>query len=215
MSPEGPQAACPECLLRLGPLQLQGYRVTGGGKQEFALGPRQRLLCGGGRPTGVSGAPDGPAPVWTEEKPFLLERVGVLRLNCGCGFPGGRECLCLLYFVTLPWGWDRWEPGIMGKLAFPGKAGVVYLDSSPCPHTLSGLLATSESTLVLLFPGKRKWTDMLALPNASVVLSSPWLLGQGGRGQAWASSARCLQKWCFTRPEHHILLCGIFTERCP
>lgn len=89
----------------------------------------------------------------------------------------------MLYFVTLPWGWDRWEPGILGKLAFPGKAGVVYLDSSPCPHTLSGLLATSESTLVLLFPGKRKWTDMLALPNASVVLSSPWLLGRGGEGR--------------------------------
>lgn len=81
----------------------------------------------------------------------------------------------------------------MGELALPGKAGVVLLGSSPCPHTLSGLPATSESTLVPLFPGKTKWAGVLALMNDSMALASTLLRGEGGRGQAWASWARCLQ----------------------
>lgn len=78
----------------------------------------------------------------------------------------------------------------MGELALPGKAGVVYLGSSPCPHTLSGLLAASESILIMLFPGKMKWADRAGTGDDSQC----WFaLGREG-GQVWASSARCQQK---------------------
>lgn len=131
-----------------------------GGKQAFALGLRRRLPCGG------------------EGCPNVASRTPAGQLLCGlgrnCSFLSRHGCQVTELWVRLPWeegallfavscysalGLELTGTWNQGELALPGKARVACLGSSPCPHTLSGFPATSESTLVLLFPGKTKWAD--------------------------------------------------------
>lgn len=113
-------------------------------------------MCRGGCPAVASGTPAGQLLCGLRRSCSYLRRCGYLVTELWAWVP--REEGVLLFAVSC---YSALGVGLMGTWdrggARPSWKG--WGGSSPCPHTLSWLLATSESTLVLLFPGKTKWAD--------------------------------------------------------